>query len=624
MLVLTAVAVLAAPASAQSLKASLAGGVAFPDRTLLLSVPPGPSLTASRVHVTENGRAVSNVTVTSLRQANAGDFGVVLVIDSDPSMAGAPLAHAMAAARALAAQRTGMQALGVIFGDGTTLPLTSDPGAIQHALANAPRIVPKTNLLSSMEVAINELAGAHIADGAVIFVSDDIDRDPTYTPQLVGSLAAASHVRIFTVGVRDPAFARRNPGDLPPQSMGLLATAGGGFYTEAAPSQLTSIFTAIESGLTSEYVAHYRSSQAFGHRIELTVRVDGVTGTFTTTYSSPAAPVQVARRAPSHRHSFWTSSLALVVVAVGGALLLGLAVLLLLSQFASNRSVSARVGDFVSEPEGAVGVRPAWSAASTLQRTGGMLASRPWWPGFVEEVGIARLGRSAVELVYLAAIGSFVLAALVILTTGSALAGIPALAAGPIGLRAVVNQRVRQQRALFAEQLPSHLEEVAGAIRSGRSVVEALTVVSEDAEEPTRSEFDKALADERLGLPLDETLRPIALRMQADGMEQFAVVAAMHRRTGSSVAEVIDQIAVGARERDELRRELRALTAQGRLARWILTAMPPVMLLAFTIIDSSYERPMFHTTGGLVALGIGTVLVLAGSLVMKRIVDIEV
>jgi tight adherence protein B len=154
--------------------------------------------------------------------------------------------------------------------------------------------------------------------------------------------------------------------------------------------------------------------------------------------------------------------------------------------------------------------------------------------------------------------------------------------------------------------------------------LEALAVVTESAEEPARSEFERALADERLGRPLDETLRPIAERMHADGMEQFAVVAALHRQTGSSVAEVLDRVAEGARERAELQRELRALTAQGRLARWILTAMPPMMLLVFSLIDPRYEYPMFHTTGGLIALGVGAAMVALGSLVMKRIIEIEV
>jgi tight adherence protein B len=195
---------------------------------------------------------------------------------------------------------------------------------------------------------------------------------------------------------------------------------------------------------------------------------------------------------------------------------------------------------------------------------------------------------------------------------------------GPVAMRAYVNFNVRRQRALFSTQLPPHLEEVAGAMRSGRSLVEALAVVADGADEPTRSEFDRALAGERLGQPLDETLRPIGERMQSPDVEQLAVIAALHRGSGANVAEVLDHVADGARQRDELRRELRVMTAQARLTRWILTALPVVMLLLLTLLRPDYERPLFHTSSGEIFLGVAVVLVGLGSYVMSRIVDIEV
>jgi tight adherence protein B len=112
--------------------------------------------------------------------------------------------------------------------------------------------------------------------------------------------------------------------------------------------------------------------------------------------------------------------------------------------------------------------------------------------------------------------------------------------------------------------------------------------------------------------------------MESESIEQVAVVAAMHRRTGSSVSEALDRVAEGARERADLQRELRTLTAQGRLARWILTFLPPVILLIMQIISPHYVRPLLHTTAGIVALLIASGMVVLGSLVMKRIVNIEV
>ena len=151
-----------------------------------------------------------------------------------------------------------------------------------------------------------------------------------------------------------------------------------------------------------------------------------------------------------------------------------------------------------------------------------------------------------------------------------------------------------------------------------------MNLVTEGAEEPLHREFERALREENLGRPLEETLGVMSGRMASEGVDQVAVVAAMHRRTGSSVSEALDRVAEGARDRADVQRELRVLTAQGRLARWILTFMPPVILLIMRLVSPKYVRPLFHTTAGIVALLVALVMVIAGSLVMKRIVNIEV
>jgi tight adherence protein B len=132
------------------------------------------------------------------------------------------------------------------------------------------------------------------------------------------------------------------------------------------------------------------------------------------------------------------------------------------------------------------------------------------------------------------------------------------------------------------------------------------------------------VADERLGVPLDEALRPVARRMKSSDVDQLALVATLNQRTGGNMAQVLDLIAAGARERLDLRRELRALTAQAKLSRWIVTMLPPAVLVLLYVIRPSYLWPLFHTTGGIIALGLGTGLVVLGSYVMRILVPSEV
>ena len=112
--------------------------------------------------------------------------------------------------------------------------------------------------------------------------------------------------------------------------------------------------------------------------------------------------------------------------------------------------------------------------------------------------------------------------------------------------------------------------------------------------------------------------------MASRELEQVALVAALQRETGGNSAEVLDRVAETVRERAELRRLVRTLTAQGRLARWIVSALPVGLLLILTLLDSEYMAPLFDTGTGRFMLGVAAVMVITGSLAIRRIVDIKV
>jgi tight adherence protein B len=608
-------------AGAESARVALGGDAQFPARTLVVSGLGHAALPPSQVHITENGHPVSGATVESVSGGRRGDLGVVLVIDRSESMSGPTTVAALQAARSLAAQRLGKQELGIVTFNSSAavdLPLSADPAAIGHTLNNLPPLAVGTHILPALSLAIDQLAAAKVAAGAVILLSDGADLEPMHplTPQAVAAQARAAHVRIFTVGMRDSSYT--------PASMQRLAQIGGGEFSEAVGgAQLQDIFTQIQSELASSWLIHYRSTQPLGRRVSVQVRFDGNPAVYALSYDSPGLPRAAA---PVHRRhaqqAFWESTLALMLVVALCALLLGIAVWIALAPGTRPAGVSERVSGFVAGPEEATATPTL--ADTAARRTRATFSRSSWWPEFVAAVDIAMIEQSPEKLILTGAVGAALLAALVWLALGSVVPALLVLLAAPFAVRTYVQVRVRRQRNRFSDLLPSHLEEVAVSIRAGRSLVEAMNIVTEGAEEPVRREFDRALQDENLGRPLEDTLREVGERMASESIEQVAVVTAMHRRTGSSVSEALDRVAEGARERSDLQRELRTLTAQGRMARWILTFLPPVILLVMQIVSPTYVQPLLHTTGGVVALVVATVMVIAGSLVMKRIVNIEV
>jgi len=322
----------------------------------------------------------------------------------------------------------------------------------------------------------------------------------------------------------------------------------------------------------------------------------------------------------AHGHaSFWATTPALLAVAVACALLLAAALLALLAPRLRRHGPRARVEQLTSSMPSLV----ALDAAQEREWAEGVFGGRAWWASFTEKLEIARIARSPGKVVLLTILATAALAVAAWMASGTPLLAIAALAIGPGATLALVSSRVTRERRAFAEQLASHLQEAAAAMRAGHSLVGGLRTIAGSAAEPMRTELERVLADEQLGVPLKDALQPMARRMASDDVKQLALVAALHESTGGNMATVLDHVADGVRERVELRRELQSLTAQARLSRWVVTLLPPGLLLVISLDDSSYVRPLFATPTGVLLLIVAACMVLAGSLVMKAIVRVE-
>ena len=230
----------------------------------------------------------------------------------------------------------------------------------------------------------------------------------------------------------------------------------------------------------------------------------------------------------------------------------------------------------------------------------------------------------AQQIVVLTAVGSLLALLLINVVTGSLLVSVVIAAVIPLAVRNLLKRALAKQRKLFSEQLPDNLQVLASALRAGHSFIGALSVVVNDAPEPARSEFQRVVADEQLGVPIDQALDVVVQRMDSRELEQVALVAGLQRETGGNTAEVLDRVTDTIRERFELRRTVQTLTAQGRMSRWVLTFLPLFLLLVITLINPGYMNIMYHTTGGRMVLVFAGISVASGSLVIKKIVNIKV
>jgi tight adherence protein B len=604
-----------AAAGEQGFELTPAAEATFPNRAFVLTLPTEMALPTGGVHVRENGEIVEGASVTPAGE-EAGQSAVVLVIDASRSMRGDAIQGAVNAAKAYVAQRNAFQQVAVIaFNNGWSvlLPFTTNQDAIDAALSTPPTLANGTKIFDAVGAAVDLLEQAKIPAGSIILLSDGVDTGSATSLESVAKSATDARIRVFSVGLQGARFR--------PDALRSLAARARGEYSDAeSADQLAPIFDRLGERLAGEYIIRYRSGAQAGEKVHVSVTVDGLEGVATNVYISPSQGSMP--EGPYHRslaETFLHSAGSMVAASVVSALLLAFALILLLRP--RSRSVRARMGEFVSvaPPD----EKAAQRRADVIALAEKSFEQAKWWARFKEELEIAGIRMPAIQIVLWTSVAT-VFAAWFLYTVGGSIAFAPLGLGIPFVVRSAINRTLERERRQFADQLPDNLQVLSSALRAGHSLVGALSVVVEDCPEPSRSEFRRVVADEQLGVPLEEALGVVSRRMASVDLDQVALVSALQRETGGNTAEVLDRVAENVRGRFELRRLVQTLTAQGRMSRWIVSFLPVGLLGLLTLINPEYMAPLYTHAFGRVLLVVAALMVIAGSLVIKRIVTIKV
>jgi tight adherence protein B len=190
----------------------------------------------------------------------------------------------------------------------------------------------------------------------------------------------------------------------------------------------------------------------------------------------------------------------------------------------------------------------------------------------------------------------------------------------PILLRRMARRRSKK----FEEQLPDVLMLVATSLGSGFSLLQALDAVAKDAAEPAAKEFSRALAEARIGTDVSDALDHMAVRMDSENMRWTTMAIRIQREVGGNLAETLRTTAATLRERGMLRRQVRALSAEGRLSAYILVGLPVLLFVYSYFVNYDYLSLLWTTLFGLVMSIGGLISMAIGIFWMRKIVNIEV
>lgn len=177
---------------------------------------------------------------------------------------------------------------------------------------------------------------------------------------------------------------------------------------------------------------------------------------------------------------------------------------------------------------------------------------------------------------------------------------------------------------LFNLQMVDALTLMSNGLRSGLNLIQAVGLVVEEMPDPIRQEFTLLLAQNRVGVPIDEAFVNLARRLELEDLDMFATAILILRETGGNLPETFDTIAYTIRERVKLTAKVKALTAQGIFQAIVITVIPFLLLFLQLYTNPSQTSLLFTTPLGYAMMAAMFFLQGLGGYMIKRIISIKV
>lgn len=591
----------------------------------LPEVPDGvtPDLESLRVDV--DGSPVEAV-ASPVEQGDV-ERTAVLALDVSASMRGGRFTAAQDAAAAYLAAAPDDVAVGLLTFAGS-VSVVAEPTTNRSRVADLAqrlRLERGTLLYDGLLRSLDELTGT--GQRQVVLLTDGADTGDRALADVVRA-AKGSGVTVDVVALD------QSPAD-EDRLRRITSATGGSMIPADNAKALTAAFEDEARALASQVLIEFEAPHAGESSIDVSMSAAGQVYADSTLFTLPSPPdsaVDLPGPVPATGPSALSDPRVLVVGA--GALFLGLAVVLALLFHGKPKSTGDAVrrqlefyssrgsGDALPPPQAKAQLDIRSSAvamADQLVKSGGLEAR------ITQRLTAAGLALTAAEWLLTHAAVVVILALVGLLGGGgSPLPILLGLALGLIGPWMFL--RIKETRRLksFNAQLADTLQLMSGGLSAGLSLPQAVDTVVREGTEPMTGELRRALVEQRLGVEIEDALEAVAERMQSKDFGWVVMAIRIQREVGGNLAELLNTVAATIREREYLRRQVRTLSAEGRLSAWILGGLPPVFALYLALTKPGYLLPMYTTTLGWM-LTVGSIMLLGlGALWLKQVVKVEV
>ncbi|ALV44526.1 hypothetical protein MB46_02325 [Arthrobacter alpinus] len=193
----------------------------------------------------------------------------------------------------------------------------------------------------------------------------------------------------------------------------------------------------------------------------------------------------------------------------------------------------------------------------------------------------------------------------------------------PLGAWILVKVLTEKRQSAFSDELSDTLQLLSGGMRAGHSLMHAVDAAASDSDAPMSEELARVVNETRLGRDMGESLQGTAMRMNSEDFGWVAQAIEINREVGGDLAEVLDHVGNTIRDRNQIRRQVRALSSEGRTSALVLFLLPILVFAATFILSPNYFKPLFASPLGLVVLVVSIALMTIGGFWLRAVIKIK-
>ena len=188
----------------------------------------------------------------------------------------------------------------------------------------------------------------------------------------------------------------------------------------------------------------------------------------------------------------------------------------------------------------------------------------------------------------------------------------------------VLSSIATRRRKRVEDQFPIALDVFVRALKAGHPIASALNILTQEMEDPIGSEFGLVSDEVSYGSELTEALAEMAERWDSDDIRMFVVSLTVQNETGGNLAEILQNLSEVIRARASLYRKVRALSSEGRMTGWLLTALPLIAFVGMFTTNPEFYLSVAQETSFLIGFVCLMAMYAMGVFMIRRLVDIKV